>query len=117
MALTSDITIKSGAAKFPDGYTPPTLTPITNAEAAEFETDIAITEADAGDATTGLNNVMAAIKTFFDGTYAAGTLKLDLALTITANLLVTKITRTNTASSIFLTGTEVFRCTVNVDYA
>lgn len=103
------------AAGLPDDYTPPVLTAISG-ETAEFTTDIAISNADAADAETGLGNVLTAVKTYFDGTYAAGTLKLDLTATINANLLVTKIERTNTAESIFLTGTEVFRCTVKVRY-
>lgn len=115
MAITSSISILSSAAELPEGYTPAALTPISG-ETAEFVRDVAVTEAHASVPATGLTAVLAAVKTYFDGTYAAGTLKLDTDLTITANLLVTKIERVNTAESIFLTGTEVFRCTVKVRY-
>lgn len=116
MAITSNTSIKTGATALPDGYSPPALTPLSNAEDAEFTTDIAISNAHASNAETGLTQVLAAVESFFESDFAVNTLKLDVAKTIAANLLVTRIRRVNTAASIFLTGTEVFRCTVKVTY-
>jgi len=116
MAITSTGTIATSAASLPTGYTPPTLPDLgATVESTLYSTDVAISEADAVPA-TGVANIIAAVKTHFDGTYAAATLKLDVLLTINANLTLRKVIRTNTGTSIFTAGTEVYRCTVYCEY-
>ncbi len=116
MAITANSTLISKAKQeAPAGYTVPQLGAITG-ENAEFETDIAISNAHASNAVSGLNNVIAAIQAYFISDYALNTLKLNATLTINANLFVSDIQRVNTAGSIYITGTEVFRCTVKVVY-
>ena len=116
MAITSNITVLDSADQ-PEGYSPADLAEIADAETSEFTTDIAVSNADAANAATGLDNVLAAVKAYFDNTYAVNVLKLNTTATISANIFVRTIKRVNTAESIYLTGTEVFRVTALVKYA
>ena len=115
MAITSAITVLPEAADIPSGYTIPVITS-EEGEESVFETDIAITEADAANAVTGITNVVAAVKAYFDATYGPNVLKLDVLKAIAASLHITKIQRLNTGASIFITGVEVFRCKVVARY-
>lgn len=118
MAITATATVLDSAANLPDGYAKPSLPSITVEWESSYTVDIPITEADAANATTGLNNVLSAIETDFTTTQASDRFGLDSTATINANLIVTLIKRTNTQGvedgGIFITGTEVFRCTVRV---
>jgi hypothetical protein len=116
MAITSSITVQDTVAQ-PEGYTPAELSEIAGAETSEFTTDIAISNAHLSDASIGLSNVLTAVKSFFDSNYAVNTLKLDTMAAITANIYVRYIKRVNTADSIYLSGTEVFRVTALVKYS
>ena len=121
MAITATATVLDSTVPtgLPDPYTKPTLPSITVEAEGQYTTNIAITEADAASATTGINNVLAAIETHFEGTFASS-IGLDATQTINANLTVRKITRSNTQSTadggIFITGTEVFTCVVQYEY-
>jgi hypothetical protein len=115
MAITSSITVLDTVEQ-PEGYTPATLTEIAGAEVSEFTTDVAISNADLASASTGLANVLAAAKSYFDTDFAVNALKLDTMKAITANIFVRLIKRVNTADSIYLAGTEVFRVTAVVKY-
>ena len=117
MAITSDVTISPGAAKITDGYSVPVVAGIANAQQTKMKTDIAVTQAHASNAVTGITQVMAAIKAFFDSDFAINTLKLDNTANINAKIIVTRIKRGNTAASIFLTGTEVFHVEADIEYA
>jgi hypothetical protein len=117
MAITSEATIRTSAASLPSGYTPPVLTPLTTPlDNGQFIRDVAGTEANA-DPAVGVANILLALETYFDGTFGPA-LKLDVAQTITANITVLKVDRINTedSTSIFGTGTEVFRCNCSYQY-
>lgn len=116
MAITSSTTVTS-SVKQPDGYVAADLAEIANAEDTVFTTDIAVSNAHLSDPATGLNNILAAVKNYFDTDFAVNALKLDTTKAINANIYVIDIKRVNTAASIYLTGTEVFRCKVIVKYA
>jgi len=125
MAITATATIPatanvSGATTppnsgLPSGYTPPTLPSIVKEAGGTYVTDVAITEATPSDPIATINNILTALQTHFEGTYAID-IGLDASRTIDATLTVNSIQRTNTASSIFLEGTEVFRCGVVYQY-
>jgi hypothetical protein len=116
MAITSSITVQD-TVDHPEDYTPATLSEIADAESSEFTTDIAISNADLSNPSTGLTNVLTAVKAFFDNDFSVNTLKLNTTAAITANIYVRFIRRMNTADSIYLTGTEVFRVTALVKYS
>lgn len=116
MAITSNITVLDTVDQ-PEGYTPATLTEIADAESTEFTTDIAISNAHLSDPVIGLDNLLAAAKTFFNDNFAVNVLKVDTMKTISANIYVRLIKRVNTADSIYLSGTEVFRVSAVVKYA
>lgn len=115
MAVTATATVKSSATTIPEGYSIPSLPVIVAVEDGVYTTDISISNADASNAVTGITNVVGAVETDFEVTQAV-TLKLDVAQTISANLTITSLTRVNEESSIFITGTEVYRCVVSFEY-
>jgi hypothetical protein len=103
----------------PTGYTNPTLPTIsTPADSGIYTVDLAATAANV-DPEIGAANVISALETDFEGTYAINTLKLDATLTITAALTITSIKRMNDGddSSQFEAGTEVYRCNVSYQYS
>lgn len=115
MAITSSVTILDTVNR-PEGYNPADLAEIADPENTEFTTDIAISNAHLSDPVIGLDNVLAAVKSFFDSDYAVNVLKMDTMKAISANIYVRLIKRVNTADSIYLSGTEVFRVTALVKY-
>ena len=120
MAITATATVLDSTAELPDPYTKPTLPTITGVGPIQYGVVIAITEADPANATTGLNNVLAAIETDFESTTGPTTLGLDPTDTITAALTVRKIVRGNSQATadggIFITGTEQYECTVQAQW-
>jgi len=121
MAITATATVLDSTVPtgLPSGYTKPTLPAITTEAEGSYTTNVAITESDPANATTGLNNVLAALETHFEGTQSVA-IGLNAALTINVNLTVRSITRSNTQSTdnggIFITGTEVYACIVEYEY-
>jgi hypothetical protein len=101
----------------PTGYTNPTLTPISSPVQGTYQVDTLATAANA-DPTIGAANVLAALETQFEGTYAISTLNMDATLTVTANLTVTSINRINDGddTSKFKSGTEQYRCVIAYDF-
>jgi len=120
MAVTASATITTGAASLPDAYVPPILTPIVATEEGKYTVDLAIALADPSTPSTGIANVLGAAETDFE-TVQAVNRKLDVAQTITANLTLRKVQRLNTLGvddgNIFVAGTEVYRCTIDFEWA
>lgn len=125
MAITATATLpltaKIGGATtppgsgLPSGYVPPTLPSIVKEAGGTYTTDVSISESDAANPVTSITNILAALESHFETTYGID-IGLDPTRTIDANLTVSSILRTNTADSIFLTGVEVFRCSVFYQY-
>ena len=117
MAITA--TAKYGPnVTLPTGYTNPTLTPIVSPVIGiPYQVDTLGTAANA-DPVVGAANVLAALQTQFETTYAIATLNMDATLTVTANLTVTSIERINDGddTSIFQTGTEQYRCVISYEF-
>jgi hypothetical protein len=116
MAITATVNFGPNVA-LPTGYTNPTLTPISSPVQGTYQVDTLATAANAV-AATGAANVLAAIKTQFEGTYAISTLNMDATLTVTANLTINSIVRMNDGddTSKFLAGTEQYRCVISYDF-
>jgi hypothetical protein len=119
MAIVATASILTSAAELPSGYTPPTLPTLTVDEDGDYEVDLSISNADPADPNIGLNNVLGAAKTDFEG-FQATKRGLDATKTINVNLLIRSVVRTNTQSpedgGIFITGTEVYRCKIYFAY-
>jgi hypothetical protein len=117
MAITATANF-STRVTLPTGYTNPTLPTIsTPADSGAYTVDLAATAANA-DPVVGAGNVISALETDFEGTYAVNTLKLNAASTITAALTISSIERINDGddTSQFKSGTEVYRCQVRYTY-
>lgn len=115
MAVSATATINSNAGEIPNGFVPPILPAITPVEEGTYVVDLSIANADPIDPLIGIQNVLDSAATDFE-TVQAITFKLDVAQVINANLTITNIQRTNTNSSIYVTGTEVFRCSIYYEY-
>lgn len=102
----------------PTSYTNPSLPAIAAAaDSGTYIVDLAATAANV-DTPTGALNVITALETDFEATYAVSTLKIDATLTVAANLTITAIKRMNDGDDIsqFKAGTEVYRCNVAYSY-
>lgn len=101
----------------PTGYTNPTPVSVTAADRGTYTVDLAATAANA-DPVVGAGNVISAAETDFESTYAINTLKLDATATITAALTIQSVTRLNDGddSSVFESGTEVYRLVITYEY-
>ena len=119
MAITAAATYREGATSFPTGYVLPVLTPITKVEDGTYLVDLSISNADAADPLVGLANVLAAAETDFE-TVTGVAKKIGETSAVAANLTVFAVQRLNTLGvldgNIFVTGTEVYRCTVSFEY-
>ena len=123
MAITSEITTNIPSDIKPDGYTPPAITINFTGEtqSANFTTTIAASGVtDAANEVTGITSLVAAIKTWIDGTFNPDILKLDAAQTINMVIKVNAISRDNaentTTKKLYLTGTDTFTVSGTVEY-
>ena len=112
MAITTNSTIRESAAELPIGYTPPVLPTITEQAEENYTVDLSIALADPATPATGIANILTALETDFTTTQVPR-LSLDAAGTFIANLEIVTVTRVNTQDSIFVAGTEVYRCVVS----
>lgn len=115
MALTTEATTNLPSAQQPSGWTDPTTTIVLSAPLSEdFETTIAAAGVThASNASTGLTQLIAAVKTWIDNTYAPNTLKLDTAgETIDGIITITSVQRGNgestVAGKLYISGTDAF---------
>lgn len=125
MAITATATLPltakvSGATTppgsgLPSGYVPPALPSIQKEASGNYTVDIGVSDVLDLDPLIGIQNILDSLETHFEGTYGID-IGLDPTRTIDANLTVSSIVRTNTANTIFLTGVEVFRCSVFYQY-
>ena len=113
MAISSTATIQTSAATLPAGYAPPVLPDLTVDADGLFTVDLPIALADPTPS-TGVDNILAALETDFE-TVQSVELGLDATATINVNVTIVTLTRTND-SSIFSTGTEVYRCACKYEY-
>lgn len=99
----------------PAGFTNPTLPTISAPIDGGYSVDIAQTRN--ASATTGATDMLVAIQTDFNTTQAA-TLHLDAAQAVTAALTVQTVEAINTGddTSVYLTGTSIYRCLISYKY-
>ena len=120
MAITATATVLDSTAELPDPYTKPPLPSVSGVGPVNYTGTVAITEADPANATTGLNNVLAAIETDFVTTTGPTTFGLNPTDTITVAITVRKITRGNTQPTadggVFITGTEQYEFSASVEW-
>lgn len=124
MALTTEATTNLPAQKEPTSWADPATTITFSGTPVEeaFSTTIAaagVTHADM--AGTGLTALVAAVKSWVDGTWVPNTLKLDVTgSTINGIITITNIVRNNgqstTPNQLYLTGTDQFTVTGTFKY-
>jgi len=101
----------------PDGYTNPSPTSLTNpVTLPSYSYTVPITGISNADPLLGAAALLADIESDFDTNRASAIYGLDSALTININLVVSAVTRGNSESSIFATGTEQYTVTVGVKF-
>lgn len=123
MALTTEATTRLASAQTPSGWTNPATTiTFTSPITEPFETTIAAAGVtDAASETTGLTNLVAAVKTWVDGTWIPNILKLETTVNdVDGILTITKVERHNGEASdtakLFLTGTDGFKVYGSLQY-
>jgi len=114
MAITSTAAFGNNP-KQPTGFVNPTLPTIALPINGGYSVDIAQTRN--ASATTGATDMLTAIQADFNTTQAA-TLHLDATQTVTAALTVQTVEAINTGddTSVYLTGTSIYRCLISYKY-
>lgn len=111
MAITTEITTRLKSSKIPSGFTNPTTTIEFSGTPIEegFTATIAISGVShAATASTGLTQLLAAVKTWVDDTWIPDVLKLNDSATIEGIIYVDNVIRQNSQTSIYVTGTEQY---------
>lgn len=116
MALTTEATTSLPAAQTPSGWTNPATTITGTTFAENFSTTIAVSGVSHADnASTGLTALIAAVKTWVDGTWGPDTLHMDTANTISGIITIKNIVRDNaestSAGKLYITGTDTYTVT------
>lgn len=117
MALTSQITVASSVA-IPSGYTRPTISgSLSNPVSYDFTTEIDVDGiAHASSAATGITALVAAVKSYVDGTLLPTNMKVDITgQTVTAHIVINSITETR-PDGIYRT-TQKYVVAANVKWA
>lgn len=121
MAITSvatlDLTVIP-ASQVPTGTTNPTPASLTAPIISKSRTMTLAASGfeHASVATTGIEAGIAAVKTEFDTNVDTAIFGLDAAQTITLNIYIENIDRTNTRTEEYLTGTENMTVTYRVEW-
>lgn len=121
MAITSvaalDLNVIPGS-QVPSGITNPTVATLTSPIISKSRTmTIAASSFEhASVATTGIEAGIAAVKTEFDTNVDTAIFGLDATQTITLNILIENIERTNTRSAEYISGTENMTVTYRVEW-
>ena len=123
MALTTEATTIIPESKKPSGWTDPatTITFVGTPIRETFTVTIAAAGVtDAASETTGLTNLIAAVKTWVDATWVPTILKLDTTLTIDGIIKISNFDRDNgeatETAKLYLTGTDGFNVIGSFEY-
>lgn len=113
MALTTEATTNLPASQTPSGWTNPATTITGTTFAENFTTTIAVSGVShASNASTGLTALIAAVKSWIDGTFAPDTLHFDLTDTISGIITIKNVVRDNaestSAGKLYITGTDTY---------
>lgn len=101
----------------PAGYTNPSPSSITPVDGGSYTVDIPVAGVEDADPIVGAGQLITALQTDFN-TVQAVALKLDALATVDVRMTVQRVIRLSDGddSSVFQTGTLVFRCSINYEY-
>lgn len=116
MAISFNAISSLNPSEHPSGFTNPTANVLSSPYSIkQFDVEIAASGVANSTASTGLDNLLAALVTYAEGTLATA-MKLDSSATVTGNIYLKKVARSVDGASIYNTGTDEYLCTVFVEW-